>query len=99
MCVRVCVYSEYVIDESDVSDIWTSDSNIWLVNAHRSERSERVQLYRYIAGTSEYIWYTTGIHSKRILYIRCDTEIRNNSNTDIEKFDGTTLLPYILGHA
>ena len=76
MCVRVCVYSEYVIDESDVSDIWTSDSNIWLVNAHRSERSERVQLYMYcyIDATSEYIWYSTDIHNKCILYIKCDTE-------------------------
>ena len=39
------------MDGNDISDIWTSDSNISRVNES------------YIAGTSEYIWYVKVIHN------------------------------------
>ena len=62
------MYSEYIVDDSDISETWTSDSNIWQVNELD------------IAGTSEYTWYATVIHN--VVY-RCVTQINNNSNTDI----------------
>ena len=53
-----------------IYDEWTSD---------KSEHANRA----YIAGTSEYLICHS--HLLRISYIKCDTEISNNSNTDIDK--------------
>ena len=40
------------MDDSDKSDIWMSDKNIWLWRVHEL----------YIAETAEYIWYVSVIH-------------------------------------
>ena len=52
---HIYIYSEHVMDDRDISDIWTSDSNIWRVNES------------YIVGTSEYIWCVTVVH--KVFYV------------------------------
>ena len=42
------------MDDSHISEMWTSDSNIW-------QASEENELY--ITGTSEFIWYINVINN------------------------------------
>ena len=75
---QIYIYMEYVMGDSDLSDAWTNDGNIYYWTSVRRERVDE----SYVAGTWKYlIWHYLPIG---MLYIKCDTEIDSNSNSDIE---------------
>ena len=57
------------MDDSDISDVWTSDSNIWLVSES------------YIVGASEYVWCVTVVH--KVFYISNVSLKRTTNSTRI----------------
>ena len=71
-------YSEYVTDDSDITDLWTNDTNKWWVNEWAKWTGQRVKY----CWASEYTCYVTITY--KVLCIKCDPEMSNISNTDIE---------------
>ena len=84
-CVRaqtklnLYIYSEYVVNDSSISDIWTRDTNIWRVNES------------YVAGTIEYIWYVTVLHN--VIYILNATLKGATTPTQADKTPFTNFAP------
>ena len=42
-CIYIYIYSEYVMDDSGISDIWNSDTNVWRVNDWAKRTIERIR--------------------------------------------------------